>query len=478
MNTNQNQLRQASGSTRSTSLTRATGHPYAPVHQIHTVNPLHTLRVPSKARTRPYLYSSRSFHIHVPLPSPNLSSSISTPSRTTAIPSAVLSTRTPSTLHPPLQPLSTHPFPAQPSSIALPRDDTRAVPSKRALEYTPGPLPLYRASPIHPSSDRPAKRSRLDIRVPRTVPNCRGPQPLVFAKLPPPIQPSNLGTNLSRPTPKQKEAPLRPPAVDYGCPIQPVVPQPPFCRPSLRQNRVPLPPYPKTLEELKGPVDPATAGELGDLMWMQQKRVWDDRGGYSDPFVSRPIPISLLDDRSLSSGEGGTPAKSQPKMIALYGPPPRYSESTHLGKRLTNPNTIEVDNNRDAGFEEVLDPYRGAVQGSTLSMELEVAVGGDAGLGVRWEVASSLEVSIGSGYGEPREPRISTLAEYRQAVEAEKVVSLSEPAILKDEPTLGIEWSYHSCGYTTRRVIDSQKACKQSRQQSAPSTPADPPHRH
>ena len=193
MNTNQNQLCRASGSTRSASLVRATGHPYAPLHQIHTVNPLHTLRDPSKAHTRPYLYSNRSFSIHVHLPSPNLSSSVSTTSR---------------------------PFPAQPSSIALPRDDTRAVPSKRALDYTSGPSTLYRAPPIHPSSDRPAKRPRLDMGPPRTAPNHRGSQPPVFVKPAPPIQPSSLGTNPSRLMPRHKKAPLRSLAVDYGCPIQ------------------------------------------------------------------------------------------------------------------------------------------------------------------------------------------------------------------------------------------------------------------
>jgi len=76
MNAKQNQLRQPSGSTRPT----PTGHPYASTHQIHTVNPLQTLKDPSKAHSRPYLYSSRSLPIHVPLPSSNISNSASTPS--------------------------------------------------------------------------------------------------------------------------------------------------------------------------------------------------------------------------------------------------------------------------------------------------------------------------------------------------------------------------------------------------------------
>jgi hypothetical protein len=159
-------------------------------------------------------------------------------------------------------------------------------------------------------------------------------------------------------------------------------------------------------------------------MWMQQKRVWDNKKKYSDPFLGFPIPISLLDSRSPGSREGGAPALSGPEMIALHGPPPRNNESIHLGASLANPNTIAVDDDEGGGFEEVLDLYRGAVQGSTLSMELELAVGGDAGLvGVGWETASSLEVSVGCGSGEPQESRIRTLAEYRRVVEAEKAVS-------------------------------------------------------
>jgi len=258
----------------------------------------------------------------------------------------------------------------------------------------------------------------------RSTTNHGGSQPSVFAKPHPPCQPSTLGENPPRPKPRH------PLAVDYSRLIQPVDPQPPFCRLSFRQDRVPLPPYPENpdsgrlLEDgFGGPVDPATAREFGGLMWMQQKRVWDDQGGYSDPFVGRRIPISLLDNRPSSSGEGGTPAQLGPEMIALYGPPLRKNESTHLGEKLTNPSAAEVDDDGDAGFEEVFDLYRGAVQGSTLSMELELAVWGDAGLEVSWEAASSLEVSIKRGSGEPRESRIFTPAEYKWVVEAEKAVS-------------------------------------------------------
>ena len=293
-----------------------------------------------------------------------------------------------------------------------------------------------------------------------TGPDYRGPQP------PPPSQPSAPGTNPSRSKPRHKKAPLHPLAVDYGRPIQPVVPRSPFCHLSLRQNRVPLPPYPeipdseRLLEdELKGPIDPAVAGELGDLMWMQQKRVWGDRGGYSDPFLGLPIPTSTLGSRSSSLHEGATPAQPAPEVIALYGPLPRSNESTHLGERLANPSAITVDDDEDGGFGEVLDLYRGAVQGSALWMELELAVGGDAGLtGVSWEAASSLEISIGGGSGEPQEPRIRTLAEYKRVVEAEKAVSLSEHAIPREEPPLGIEWSYSCCGYAAGKVVNFHSA--------------------
>jgi len=190
-------------------------------------------------------------------------------------------------------------------------------------------------------------------------------------------------------------------------------------------------------------------------MWKQQKRVWDNRGGYSDPFVGRPIHISLLDDRPSSSGEGGTPAQSGPEMIALYGPPPRNNESTHLGASLTNPGTASGGDDDD-GFEGVLDLYIGAVQGSILSAELELAVGGDTG--VEWRDASALEVSIGrTASGSPSlpetsGPRIRTLAEYKQVIKMGKARSLLEEAVPKEEPPPGIEWSYSACGYATGRL--------------------------
>lgn len=196
-------------------------------------------------------------------------------------------------------------------------------------------------------------------------------------------------------------------------------------------------------------------------MWMQQKRVWDDRGGYSDPFLGLPIPISQLNTRSSSSCEGVAPVPSELEIIALYGPPPRNNESVHLGERVANPSIIALDNNEDGGFEEVLDLYRGAVQGSTLSMELELTVGDDSGLtGVSWVAASSLEVGMERGPFTPTPSggsRICTLTEYKQVVEAEKAQPLLEPAAPMEDPPLGIKWVYSSCGYATGRIVNPQK---------------------
>ena len=200
-------------------------------------------------------------------------------------------------------------------------------------------------------------------------------------------------------------------------------------------------------------------------MWMQQKRVWNVLGGYSDPFLLSPTPISLVDARPSSSYGGATAAQPVPGIIALYGPPSRNNESTRLGESLTNPNVIVLDDDEDGGFEQVLDLYRGAVEGSTLSMELELTVGGDAGLiEVGWETASSLEVSVERRSstpvfsGEPQGSRIRTLAEYKKIVEAEKVSPPLEQAIPGEEPPLGIEWVYSSCGYASGRVVNPQRA--------------------
>ena len=163
--------------------------------------------------------------------------------------------------------------------------------------------------------------------------------------------------------------------------------RPPRRRQSLeRQNRIPPPPDPETwdwkglLEEgLRGPVDPVIVKELEDLMWMQQKRVWGDEGGCSDPFFSHLSRISLLDIWPSNLEEG----------------------VTHAHQRETDkPGAIESSNDEGVGaFEEVLDLYRGAAEWSMLSMELEMTVGGnEVFMKANWENASALEVSGERGY--------------------------------------------------------------------------------
>ena len=188
-------------------------------------------------------------------------------------------------------------------------------------------------------------------------------------------------------------------------------------------------------------------------MWRQQQCAWDKDGGFADPYLTKPVPE--LDTGSPS-------AQSLPETSALYGPPPRNNESVRLGESLANQSVIVVDDDDDDGFEGVLDLYRGAVQGSTLSAELELELGDDRGLtSVGWEAASTLEISVKgrspahSSSGAPQESRIRTLGEYRRAIEVEKALPLSAPPVRK--PPLGIEWSYSCCGYVTGRVVDPQK---------------------
>ena len=297
---------------------------------------------------------------------------------------------------------------------------------------------------------------------PSTAANRNGLDQRVFSHPDPP----------SKPKPKPKKTPPHPLAVDYGRPINWVVPRPPPRLLGLQKKNIPLPPFPEIPDpkrslddELKGPIDPVIAKELGDLMWVQQNRVWKARRGSTNPPPS-PTPFSPPDIRSSSSRMRVTPVQPRPEVIALYGPPPRNNESVRLGEGLTDPNVIVLDDDEDDGFEEVLDFYRGAVQGSSLSMELELVVGGpEVGLiGVGWEGVSSLEVSIERGSsapsssGEPQESRIRTLAEYERVVEAEKKLLPLGQATTKGEPPLGIMWSYSCCGYATGKVVNVRNA--------------------
>ena len=479
MNQFHNQLYKPSASMQSTQPTPLAtpagrpNHPRAPVHQIH-VNPLYTLVDPFKARTRPYLYSSHLFPTYTP-PS-NLSSSASTPSNTTTTPSPILSAQISSTRHSSLQPPPTRPPSTQ--STSTPHHDDRSIPSKRPRNYTPGPsisspthlsLPSPKPLPIEPSLERPAKRRRQGTGRSGTT-NQRGSQSPAFPRSLPPSQ--SLNTVVAPPKPKPKKAPLHPLAVDYGRPMTPAVPRPPFCISSLRGGRIPLSPYPENPDpelslddELRGPIDPAIAAELGELMWKQQKRVWLDEGGYADYYLAEPVP-----KLSPSAHDRVDPTQPQPETAALYGPPPRNNESVHLGESLTSLDVTVIDGDDDSGFEGVLDLYRGAVQGSVLSGELELEIGGDFGLtNVCWGDVSSLEVSIKgksptpSPSGELQDSRISTLGEYRQVVEAENARALLKQVAPKEKPPLGIEWTYKCCGYVVGKVVDTHKANRKAR---------------
>jgi hypothetical protein len=253
--------------------------------------------------------------------------------------------------------------------------------------------------------------------------------------------------------------------------MKPVVLRPPSPPSGLQRNSTSLSPFPENLDPklllndaLKEPVNPTVAKELGDLMFMQQRRVWDKLGGFADPFLAS-IPISLIRTEPPSPCRDSkvTPAQPQLEMIALYGPAPRNNESTRLGESLTNPNVIVVGDDDDDGFDGVLDLYRGAVQGSSLSAELELEVGDGVGLmGMGWVDVSSLEVSIKhrsstpSPYGEPKESYVCTLAGYKQVAEVKTPPSV-KPATPKEEPPFGIEWSYSCYGYATGRVVNARR---------------------
>ena len=493
MNSNQYQLYQPSGYARSTQSTlpaTSTGHPnnpHAPVYQIPPTNPPRALRNPLKAYTRPDLDSDHLFSIHVPRDFPDLSSPASTPSHTAVTPSPILSVRTPSTQRSSLQPPSTRT--TQPPSVPAPRDDTRSVLSKRARHYTPSlptshptspipppssmslnhpphlPLPSPQLLSINPSLERPAKRPRLDVRCSNTAIDRGVPQSLSGS------QSSNTITARPKPQPKPKKGPLHLTAVDYGRSMSSVVLQPPSPPSGFQKNSTPLSPFPENPDlncllddALKGPVDPTTAKELGDLMFMQHWRVWDKLGGFADPFLA-PIPISLIHARSSSPCRGVTPAKSRPETIGLYGPTPRNNEFINLGESLTNPGVVVVDDDDDDGFDGVLDLYHGAVQGSTLSAELELMLGDDDDLtSVGWRNASALEVSIRhTGSDSPSlgtsGSHIRTLTQYKRVLKAGNARPSLKKVVPKEAPPLGIYWSYSTCGYATG-TVHIQKASR------------------
>ena len=285
----------------------------------------------------------------------------------------------------------------------------------------------------------------MDVGPPSTAVNYRSSQ----VHVPSPLGQSSISGEIeTQPEPEKKKPPPPPPpphplAVDWNRPVKFFDPRPRACHLDLLGCRVPLPTYPdnpypeRSLdEELEGLVDTEVVKELADLMWKQQKRVWDSLGGYVDHYLLRPVPISPITDKSSESdGESGEEpvlVESIQDSAPLYGPVPRNNESIHLGESLTNPNVIILDDDEDEQFGKVLDLYRGAVQGSILSRELEIEVGVDVEYAsVGWGEVSALEVSV------------------------KRVV---EPVPQKEEPPLGIEWSYSSCGYAAGRVVNVHNA--------------------
>ena len=306
---------------------------------------------------------------------------------------------------------------------------------------------------------------------PSTAVNYRSSQ----VQVPSPLGQSSISAEIeTQPEPEEKKPPpppLHPLAVDWNRPMKFVDPRPRACHLDLLGGRVPLPTYPdnpypeRSLdEELEGLVDTEVVKELADLMWKQQKRVWDSLGGYVDHYLLRPVPISPITDKSSESDEESDEepvfVDSVPDSALLYGPVPRNNESIHLGESLTNPNVIILDDDEDDGFGKVLDLYCGAVQGSVLSRELEIEVGVDveyAGVG-QGEV-STLEISVKgkcsthTSLGRSKETRIPTLEEYKRVVEAERSLPSLRPVVVKEEPPFSVEWSYSCCGYATGKVL-------------------------
>ncbi|KAF9789563.1 hypothetical protein BJ322DRAFT_543300 [Thelephora terrestris] len=465
-------LSQSARSALPVSTTSKPGHPRAPTRQIHPATPRDE---PFEPHDRLHLHSDHRSLMKPPLSLPYLSSSASTPSYTADIPSPVPSVRTPSTCHSSLQPPSIRPSPIQPPLASLSSEPAHSGSSKRARKHTPrSPKLPSQHSPVELPLERATKRRRVNAGRLKTVTNNRSSQPSAPSKPSPLSQPPIVSSPPLEPKPQKKKAPLHPLAVDWSRPVKlyDFDPRPPPRPLNLRGDRAPLTPYPEVPEpkrsledELRGPIDPEVAKEFGELLWGQQKRTQEQGGSDLDPSLFLLGPVSASDDRPSSPDQESTLIRSLPEMAMLYGPPPRNNESIHLGESLTNPNVIVVDDEEDGGFGEVLDLYRGAVQGSNLSRELEFAIGASGEwVTTGWEDVSSLQVSVKRGtpgppsFGERQESRFLTITEYKQAVEAEKALPVPESAIPKQESPFGIEWSYSCLGYAAGRVVDLRKA--------------------
>ena len=353
-------------------------------HQVGSVNPLLTYKdIP----TAPLVPRS---HLGYPflIPGPYI------PSFSFAQPS-IPATRSPSSArilsngYTSLQPRSTRPSPSCSSSALIPHP--RSVPSKRSLEHTSNP-PKFSTwhLPTKPSQEPLTKRQRVGIGHSGTAFNPNVSQP------PTPSRPSSLihastpSIHSSNLEPKQGKMLVHPLAVDWSRPVIFVDPRPSSFQPNPRRDHVPVDPFPDTPypkrtleEELKGSVDPQVDKELSQFMWEQQERMWERQEQvwlrtrrHEDPFL-RPIPISLPDNGSSSPRVESVSGKPTPEVAALYSLAPRNNESTHLGGSLTDPNAAASDDDDGGGFLGVLDLYFSAVQGSTLSRELELEIWGD-----------------------------------------------------------------------------------------------------
>lgn len=197
-------------------------------------------------------------------------------------------------------------------------------------------------------------------------------------------------------------------------------------------------------EEPQEAVGQKKAEKLADLLWVRRNRVQGRGGGPTNPVVQTP------------------------EITALYGPAPRYIKPTHVTESLPDPNVIVLDD-EDDGFGKVLDLYSGAVQGSALTEELDLAIWGDTNTknaDVDSEDASALGISIlvnppvQTPTGESRGLRIHTLEEYRDLIEIERGLAVPATVTRREVPPLGIEWNYRGCGYATGRVVNSRRAMR------------------
>ena len=210
--------------------------------------------------------------------------------------------------------------------------------------------------------------------------------------------------------PQQEDAPARP---DAQSSTQPPSSEGGPVRPN-RHSESPGSGHPLK-EEPKEAVGRKVSEKVADLMWVRQNRIGAKGGRSADPVVQVP------------------------GMAILYGPAPQYVDPTLVNECLQNPDIIVLDDDEDDGFEKVLDLYRGAVFGSALPRELKPRPSGPSYSGHALRTTRTLEG-------------------HKQVVEEADPRMLSKPTTAKEEPPLGIEWSYSCCDYAVGKVVNSRKA--------------------